>query len=130
MEESERLLKRGVEMNSFEKKLAARVAAGRKRVESVEHISELRGEVTLRRVKLDLEPRPVTGEEIKSVRKMLRASQAVFAAYIQVPKRTLQEWEQGRSVVPGCAARLIGEMLRDPVYWTDSFKKVIDRSIV
>jgi putative transcriptional regulator len=45
--------------------------------------------------------------EIKQIRKKLNMSQAVFAAYFGISKRTLQEWEQGRRHPEGPACTLL-----------------------
>lgn len=110
------------EMSEFESKLLSRLKAANKRAQGVEAIEDLRPQVTLRRVKLHLEPRSISGEEIKKIRHSFKISQAVFALFIQVPVRTLQEWEQGRSEIPGCAARLLGEMIHNPNYWQERLK--------
>ena len=116
----------GDQLSPFEKKLLSRVRAANHRLASVESIDELRPQLTMRRVKLDLAPRPISGEEVKMVRSALGVSQGVFAAFIQVSVRSLQNWEQGRKEVPGCPARLIGEMLRDPNYWTKRLQDAVE----
>ena len=113
-------------LSAFELKLLGRVRAANKRLNGVEDIEDLRPELTIRRVKVDLKPRCISGDEVKQVRKDLGASQAVFAVFIQVPIRTLQEWEQGRSEVSGIAARLIGEMLTDITYWRGRFAETFE----
>ena len=107
----------GNEMTPFGKKLLARLRKANERLEGVEKIDDLQSQLTVRRVKLHLEPRAISGAEIKEIRQSFNASQGVFAMFIQVPVRTLQEWEQGRSTISGSAARLIDEMIRDPEYW-------------
>ncbi len=115
------------QFSPFEDKLLSRLKAANKRLVDVESLDDLRPQLTVRRVKLRLEPRAIAGDEVKSIREAFRVSQTVFALFIQVPVRTLQEWEQGRTVVPGCAARLIGEMIHNPQYWrerlSESFEK-------
>ena len=80
----------------------------------------------MRRVKLDLAPRPLSGAQIRQVRDALGVSQGVFAAFIHVSVRSLQDWEQDRKEAPGCAARLIGEMLRDPSYWNRRLREAVE----
>ncbi len=57
---------------------------------------ERAGKITLRRHKTrghDLSD--ITPEEIKAIRHQNNLSQAVFADYLHINKRTLQGWEQG-----------------------------------
>ena len=115
------------ELTAFERKLLGRVRAANERLSKTEDLEDLRSELTFRRVKIDFKPRSITSDEIKQVRKKLRASQAVFAMFIQVPLRTLQEWEQGRAEVSGIAARFIGEMLDNEVYWRARFLDSLKR---
>ena len=110
----------------FETKLLSRLKSANDRLKHVEDIESLRNDLTIRRMKVDFMPRRVSPEEIKQVRQSLGASQAVFALFIQVPLRTLQEWEQGRAEVSGCAARLIGEMFTSVAYWKDRFAKAFE----
>ena len=52
----------------FEKKLLGRLKSATARLESAKSIDDLSPRLTVRRVVLDLEPRSVNGEEIKSIR--------------------------------------------------------------
>lgn len=115
------------ELTSFEAKLLGRVRAANERLERTEDIEDLRAELTFRRVSVAYKPRSISGAEIKEVRKNLKASQAVFAMFIQVPLRTLQEWEQGRAQVSGIAARLIGDMMFNADYWNVQFRDAMER---
>lgn len=113
-------------MNEFEKKLLNRVSSARRRVEKIESVEELRPDLTMRRVKTHLEPRVVTSEEIQEIRNRFRMSQSVFAAFVQVPVRTLQEWEQGRAEVPGVVSKFFAEMMADPEYWERRINEAFD----
>ena len=58
---------------------------------------ECQGQLTLR--KHSVERRPVealSSIELVATRKKLKMYQGVFAHYLRVPVRTLQNWEQGR----------------------------------
>lgn len=114
------------ERSPFAAKLLSRVRAANRRLATVERIDDLRPQLTMRRIKLDLEPHPVTSDQIRHVREILGVSQGVFAAFIDVPVRSLQDWEQGRKQASGCAVRLIGEMLRDPSYWQTRFREAVE----
>lgn len=51
---------------------------------------------------------------VKRIRENLSMSQSEFAAYFGFSVRTLQEWEQGRSVPRGVAKNFLILLQRDP----------------
>ncbi len=112
----------------FENKLIGRLKAADERLAKVQAVEELAPELTMRRVKLELEPRSVSASEVKAIRNVFSVSQAVFAALIQVSKRTLEKWEQGTSDVPGPVAVLLGDMLANPDHWRRQFHGLMKRS--
>jgi putative transcriptional regulator len=114
------------ELSPFENKLIERLKRANERLQGVDDIEQLRPELTIRRVKLKLKPREVSGEDIKQARRNFGVSQAVFAMFLQVNRRSLQEWEQGRTKAPGCVARLISEILADQDYWLKRFKETME----
>lgn len=116
------------QLTDFEKKLVGRVKTAAERLSTVNSIEELSPRLTVRRVKLQLEPRCVSADEIKAIRKAFNVSQTIFASLVQVPKRTLEKWEQGVSVVPGPAAVLFGDMISHPEHWMKQFMKLMKRS--
>ena len=67
------------------------------------------GKITLRTYEMEApEPLPeVTPEVIRETRERLNLSQAVFAKCLRVSKRTLENWEQGRSRPNDQASTLI-----------------------
>ena len=66
------------------------------------------GRRTLRTTRVEPRPLPeLTPEAICGIRAGLDVSRAVFAHMIQVPVRTVEGWEQGRSSPPDSAAALI-----------------------
>jgi len=66
------------------------------------------GKITLRTYKLERKPRPtVSPEFILATREKFHMSRAVFALKIRVPIRTLEKWEQGKTVPNDQAAALI-----------------------
>lgn len=83
-------------------------------LESREPIGE---KFTMRKVILDLRPTTYTPQEVKRARRLLGASQAVFAEFIGVSVSTVRAWEQGENPVTGAAARLMDEIRHDPVAW-------------
>ena len=74
-----------------------------------------RGKRTLRTHAVEYKPAPeVTPQELIRVRKDLRISRALFAAYLRTNVRTLENWEQGRAKPNAQAALLINLVKRYP----------------
>lgn len=73
------------------------------------------GKGTLRTHAVEYKSAPnVTPQEIIRVRKSLRISRALFAAYLRTNVRTLENWEQGRAKPNAQAALLINLVKRYP----------------
>ena len=53
------------------------------------------------------EPRTFAAEDIKTIRKKTRMSQAVFAAFLNVGSNTIAQWEQGNRSPSGPSVRLL-----------------------
>jgi len=67
-----------------------------------------RGKLTLRTHAVQYKPAPkVTPKELVHMRKHLKISRALFAAYLRTNVRTLENWEQGRAKPNAQAALLI-----------------------
>jgi DNA-binding transcriptional regulator YiaG len=71
---------------------------------------------TCRRVVLDLEPEPYSAENVKATRKMLNASQELFAQFLGVSVKAVRKWEAGRAP-SDMACRFMDEIRRAPDYW-------------
>lgn len=84
--------------------------------EGVTALAEARqGKRTLRTHAAEYRPAPeVTPKELIRVRKGLRISRALFAAYLRTNVRTLENWEQGRAKPNAQAALLINLVKRYP----------------
>jgi putative transcriptional regulator len=84
--------------------------------EGVEALADARqGKRTLRTHVVEYKPAPkVTPQELIRVRKGLKISQALFAAYLRTNVRTLENWEQGRAKPNAQAALLINLVKRYP----------------
>lgn len=84
--------------------------------EGVAALAEARqGKRTLRTHAIEFKPAPVVKpQELVSVRKKLKISRAVFAAYLRTNARTLENWEQGRAKPNAQAALLINLVKRFP----------------
>jgi len=73
---------------------------------------------TCRKVEFCLKPKPYNPEAVKRTRKLLRASQKVFAMFLGTSVKTVQAWEQGVGAPPNkMACRFMDEILRDPAQW-------------
>jgi DNA-binding transcriptional regulator YiaG len=72
---------------------------------------------TVRTVHLDLQPKPYSASDIKHVRKMLNASQALLARFLGVSVNAVRSWEQGTRTVPTIACRFLDEIVANPEVW-------------
>ncbi len=51
---------------------------------------------TVRTVRLDLEPKPYGPDDVKRMRGLLKASQALFAKFLGVSVKAVRAWEHGK----------------------------------
>jgi putative transcriptional regulator len=73
------------------------------------------GKRTLRTHAVEYRPAPiVTPKELIRLRKSLKISRSLFAAYLRTNVRTLENWEQGRARPNAQAALLIHLVKRYP----------------
>jgi len=99
-------------------------SAGTKILAAIEEATEiLRAEglesnqLTIRTYKLPPFPRVCRSGDVKRVRELLGASQAVFAGFLGVNVNTVRSWEQGKRLPQPIACRFLSEIESDPVYW-------------
>lgn len=85
--------------------------------ESLERGDDITERFTCRTVKLNLEPKPYSAELVQKTRAKLHASQAIFAQFLGVSVKAVQDWEQGLETPNGAACRLMDEIRRYPQYW-------------
>ena len=78
---------------------------------------------TVRTVCLDLHPKPYAAEDVKRLRRDLRASQTVFAEFLGVSVKTVRSWEQGLRPVPMMARRFMDEMVDNPDLWANRIRR-------
>ena len=72
---------------------------------------------TVRTVKLDLDPRCYTGEDVRKVRELLGLSQALFARFLGVSVNAVRSWENGGKKPSNMACRFLDEIsLRPDVF--------------
>ena len=61
-----------------------------------------------------LRQRELSMPDVKSIRKQFGLSQSQMATFLNVSKRTLENWEQGRRSPTGSAQTLLRIMEREP----------------
>lgn len=72
---------------------------------------------TCHNIALDLHPQPYSPDLVKATRRLLNASQAVFAQFLGVSSKTVRSWEQGINTPSHSACRLMDEIRHNPAYW-------------
>jgi len=77
---------------------------------------------TCRKVEFRLKPRPYDPAAVVQTRKLLRASQKIFAMLLGTSTKTVQGWEQGLSSPSKMACRFMDEIRRNPEYWRTRLK--------
>jgi putative transcriptional regulator len=81
-----------------------------------------------REVVLDLTPTPHDAELVKRTRKLLGASQVVFAAFLGVSVKTVRAWEGSKDVPCATACRLMDAIRHDPEYWRSTLSRLAVRT--
>lgn len=94
-------------------------------VEALENQEAIPDKFTCSRVMLDLTPTPYNPELVKKTRRILQASQAVFAQFLGASVRTVQAWERGGSTPSDMACRFMDMIRNDPAYFRDSLRRMI-----
>ncbi|HHY24932.1 MAG TPA: helix-turn-helix domain-containing protein [Clostridiaceae bacterium] len=81
--------------------------------EALEHAE---GKRELRTNTLYIEPvREYKAEEIKKIRNDLGMTQAFFASFMGVSRKTVEAWEAGRNMPDGPARRILSMIQADPM---------------
>ena len=80
----------------------------------LEGIAHSKGEITLVTTELPVPPPKPSPEDILSLRKKCRMSQAMFAAVVNVSVKTVQSWEQGLREPSDAALRMLQVLQREP----------------
>lgn len=89
-----------------------------------------RGEtITVRTLKLELEPGEYRAPDVRATRKRLGVSQAVFAKLLAVKVKTVQAWEQGEHPPTGTARRLLDDINQDPKRWLERLRRWITEKV-
>ena len=92
--------------------------------EALEATDRIPERFTCRTIRLNLVPQPYSPERVREARDSLYASQAIFAQFLGVSTRAVQDWEQGVKPPLGSACRLMDEILRNPDYWLSRLKEL------
>ena len=77
-------------------------------------LDHARGKLELRTITLPPPPPPMNAREVRRLRTRLRASQAVFAGYLNVSTKLVQAWESARRTPDGPALLLLRLTERNP----------------
>jgi putative transcriptional regulator len=109
-------------MNAFEKKIAARL---QRFVDALEEDTDLTESFNCRTVVLDLEPTEYEPEKVIQTRKLLGASQVVFARFLGVSVQTVRAWEQGVNSPSDMACRFMDEIRLDIAHWQKRLKESV-----
>jgi putative transcriptional regulator len=81
---------------------------------ATEALEHARGKRSLKSTTLPRVAEPMSAEDVLSVRETLRASQAVFAHYLNVSTKLVQAWEASRRHPDGPALVLLRMMKQQP----------------
>ena len=74
---------------------------------------------------LDLEPGKYDGKKVKATRKLLGASQSVFAQFLGVSVRSVRAWEAGRKGPLDSVARFMDEIRHNPEYMRQRLRESV-----
>lgn len=80
---------------------------------------------TCRTVLLDLDPMTYDAAAVKATRKILGASQAIFAQFLGVSVKAVHAWEQDANTPNGSACRFMDEIRRNPEYWRNRLRESV-----
>lgn len=91
--------------------------------EALENKETIGKRFTCHKIVLNLHPKQYTPDMVKQTRKLLGASQMIFAQLLGVSLGTVRSWEQGENPPKPIACRFMDEIARNPRYWLDRLKK-------
>jgi len=77
-------------------------------------LAHMKGELSLVTITLPPPPEKTTPRKIAALRRNLRMSQTVFAATLNVSKKTVQSWEQGIRTPNDASLRLLQIIRKRP----------------
>ncbi len=109
--------------SSFGDSLVQRLKAFSDALQNGESISE---RFTCRTIRLNLRPTQYAAGDVKQVRGLLGASQAIFAQFLGVSPSTVRDWEQGKKPPRQIACRVMDEIRADPTHWRKRFLSLVE----
>ncbi len=80
-------------------------------------------QLNIRTYKVPAAPPSYQSGDVKRVRELLGASQAVLAAFLGVNVNTVRSWEQGKRVPQPIASRFLSAIEADIDYWRRRIEK-------
>jgi putative transcriptional regulator len=103
--------------------IGAQIIQGLKEfVEDLENGVNIEKKYNCRRVVVNPETTEYSPERVRETRRLLRASQTVFARFLGVSPQTVRAWEQGTNVPSDLASRFMDEIHHNPDYWRRRLK--------
>ena len=107
-------------MNDFEKKIATRLKGFVAALKSGKKITET---FDCRTRILDLQPTEYDPKKVLETRRLLGASQVVFAQLLGVSVKTVRAWEQGVNPPKDMACRFMDEIRMNLDFWKGRLKE-------
>lgn len=98
--------------------VGARIIDGlRELAETLEKKESIAEKFNCRVIELDLRQTNYDPDLVRDTRKLLQASQTVFARFLGVSPQTIRAWEQGLNTPRDVACRFMDEIRLNPDYW-------------
>lgn len=109
-------------MKEFEKKIVGRLKGFSDTIKRGGKVAET---YTLRTVQLNLQPTTYAPKKVVETRKLLGASQLVFAQFLGVNVKTVRAWEQGVNTPSDMACRFMDEIRANPEHWQERLRECV-----
>jgi putative transcriptional regulator len=94
-------------------------------VEKLQSGADIEATFTCHRVEVNVDSAAYDPQVVKKTRKLLRASQAVFAQFLGVSVQTVRAWEQGENPPSDIAKRFMDEIRHDPDHWRTRLREML-----
>ena len=91
--------------------------------DALERRAPIHESFTCHKIVLNLDPQSYTPRKVQQTRKLLGASQQIFAQFLGVSLGTVRSWEQGANPPQPIACRFMDEIRANPDYWLARLKK-------
>jgi putative transcriptional regulator len=93
--------------------------------DAIEADEQIEKRFTVRTISLDLHPKPYGPEDVRHIRHMLNASQALLAQFLGVSVKTVRAWEQGTRKIPRIACRYMDDIAAYPELWKKRLRRAV-----